>query len=73
MDEEGLVDSDIDDDAIDDTGELSKLTGKPHPDDLLVFAVPVCAPYQTLSQYAYRGTLFVFCAVCGTSETKEYK
>jgi NFACT protein C-terminal domain len=48
------VDSDLDEDVIDDTAELSKLTGKPHPDDLLLFAVPVCAPYQSLSQYTYR-------------------
>jgi hypothetical protein len=34
--------------------ELDKLTGKPHVDDLILFAVPVCAPYQTLSQYTYR-------------------
>ena len=53
--EEGLVDDDAeDDDAVDDTIELGKLTGKPNADDLLLFAVPVCAPYQTLSQYAYR-------------------
>lgn len=54
MAEEGLVDSDLDEDAVDDTTELSKLTGKPHSEDLLLSAVPVCAPYQTLSQYAYR-------------------
>lgn len=47
-------DSDLDEGAVDDTSELLKLTGKPHPDDSLLFAVPVCAPYHTLSQYAYR-------------------
>lgn len=52
--EEGLADSDGDEDVVDDTSELSKLTGKPHPDDLLLYAVPVCAPYQSLSQYTYR-------------------
>ena len=52
--EEGVVDEDMDDDVIDDTAELSKLTGKPHPQDLILFAVPVCGPYQTLSQYHYR-------------------
>ena len=52
--EEGVVDESVDEDAIDDTVELGKLTGKPHPDDLILNAVPVCAPYQTLSQYAYR-------------------
>lgn len=54
LEEEGLVESDLDEDAVDDTTDLSKLTGKPHPDDFLLYAVPVCAPYQTLSQYAYR-------------------
>lgn len=54
LDEEGLVDSDGEEDVVDDTAELSKLTGKPHPDDLLLYAVPVCAPYQSLSQYTYR-------------------
>lgn len=43
-----------DEDAVDDTGELNKLTGKPQENDLIVAAVPVCAPYQTLSQYMYR-------------------
>lgn len=52
--EEGVVDEELDDDAVDDTVELGKLTGKPHPDDLILFAVPVCAPYPTLSQYTYR-------------------
>ena len=41
-------------DEIDDTTELSKLTGKPLPEDVLLYAVPVCAPYSTLSQYQYR-------------------
>jgi len=53
--EEGVTeDRDLDDDAIDDTIELSKLTGKPVNDDLVLFAVPVCAPYHTLAQYTYR-------------------
>ena len=41
-------------DEIDDTVELAKLTGKPLPEDVLLCAVPVCAPYNTLSQYQYR-------------------
>jgi predicted ribosome quality control (RQC) complex YloA/Tae2 family protein len=52
--EEGHVDSEGDDGAVDDTIELNKLTGKPQLEDTLVYAVPVCAPYQTLSQYTYR-------------------
>lgn len=54
MAEDGVIDSDLDDGAVDDTAELLKLTGKPHMDDLLLSAIPVCAPYQTLSQYTYR-------------------
>lgn len=52
--EEGIVEDDSEIDAVDDTVELSKLTGKPLNEDLILFAVPVCAPYQTLSKYAYR-------------------
>lgn len=52
--EEGVLYEDIDEDAVDDTMELSKLTGKPQNEDLILFAVPVCAPYQTLSKYAHR-------------------
>ena len=52
--DEGIDDADMDDDAIDDTLELSKLTAKPVAEDLILFAVPVCAPYHTLSQYSYR-------------------
>ena len=40
--------------AIDDTAELFKLTAKPLPEDIITSAVPVCAPYHTLSQYKYR-------------------
>lgn len=32
---------------------LDCLTGQPHPDDVLLFAVPVCAPYTALSNYKY--------------------
>ena len=54
--EEGLVDADLDDteDTVDDTAELNRLTGKPQKEDLVLHAIPVCAPYQTLSQYTYR-------------------
>uniref|UniRef100_A0A673ZEH9 Ribosome quality control complex subunit NEMF n=1 Tax=Salmo trutta TaxID=8032 RepID=A0A673ZEH9_SALTR len=30
---------------------LNSLTGQPHPEDVLLFAVPVCAPYTALSNY----------------------
>ncbi|GAX10362.1 hypothetical protein FisN_3Lh574 [Fistulifera solaris] len=52
--EEGVVDLDQEDMALDDVQELGKLTGKPHPEDMILYAVPVLAPYQTLSQYTYR-------------------
>lgn len=52
--EEGIVDEDLDQDSIDDTIEISKLTGKPQTEDALLYALPVCAPYQSLSQYKYR-------------------
>ena len=54
MAEEGVADIDLDEDAVDDTAELSKLTGMPHAEDLLLYAVAVCAPYQTLSKYTCR-------------------
>ena len=54
MEVEGVVADDVDEDAVDDTTELNKLTGKPQPEDLILSAVPICAPYHTLAQYAYR-------------------
>ncbi|XP_062863885.1 ribosome quality control complex subunit NEMF-like [Trichomycterus rosablanca] len=33
---------------------LDSLTGQPHPDDVLMFAVPVCAPYTALSNYKHK-------------------
>ncbi|XP_030574071.1 ribosome quality control complex subunit NEMF [Archocentrus centrarchus] len=33
---------------------LTSLTGQPHPEDLLLFAVPVCAPYTALSNYKHK-------------------
>jgi hypothetical protein len=32
---------------------LTSLTGQPHAEDVLLFAVPVCAPYTALSNYKY--------------------
>uniref|UniRef100_A0A8C2Q1U5 Ribosome quality control complex subunit NEMF n=1 Tax=Cyprinus carpio TaxID=7962 RepID=A0A8C2Q1U5_CYPCA len=42
--------------AEDPDGEniLDSLTGLPHLDDVLMFAVPVCAPYMALSNYKYK-------------------
>ena len=54
--EDGILESigKQDGDAVDDSAELAKLTGKPVSDDVLLCAVPVCAPYYVLSQYKYR-------------------
>ncbi|OEU20848.1 DUF814-domain-containing protein [Fragilariopsis cylindrus CCMP1102] len=55
LSEEGIIEgNNEEEDAVDDTAELDKLTGKPLGEDLILFAVPVCAPYQSLSKYAYR-------------------
>lgn len=40
--------------SVDDTAELTKLTGKPTAEDVILGAIPVCAPYSVLSQYKYR-------------------
>lgn len=55
--EDGIVDNDGDDDlagAVDDSAELAQLTGKPTSEDIVLSAIPVCAPYHVLSQYKYR-------------------
>eukprot|EP00571_Detonula_confervacea_P013443 CAMPEP_0172305898 /NCGR_PEP_ID=MMETSP1058-20130122/7094_1 /TAXON_ID=83371 /ORGANISM="Detonula confervacea, Strain CCMP 353" /LENGTH=1253 /DNA_ID=CAMNT_0013017635 /DNA_START=32 /DNA_END=3793 /DNA_ORIENTATION=+ len=54
--EDGIVENDDDEEggAVDDTSELGKLTGKPTSQDLILHAIPVCAPYSVLSQYKYR-------------------
>ncbi|KAL3872530.1 hypothetical protein ACJMK2_035753 [Sinanodonta woodiana] len=36
---------------------LDSLTGIPHPDDELLYAVPVCAPYTCLTHYKYKAKL----------------
>ncbi|XP_048394018.1 ribosome quality control complex subunit NEMF-like isoform X2 [Stegostoma tigrinum] len=33
---------------------LNSLTGQPFPDDVLLFAVPFCAPYTALNNYKYK-------------------
>jgi predicted ribosome quality control (RQC) complex YloA/Tae2 family protein len=53
--EDGILEKEGDDgDVVDDSNELAKLTGKPASDDVILCAVPVCAPYNVLSQYKYR-------------------
>uniref|UniRef100_A0A8C1KFX9 Ribosome quality control complex subunit NEMF n=1 Tax=Cyprinus carpio TaxID=7962 RepID=A0A8C1KFX9_CYPCA len=39
---------------VDGENILDSLTGLPHLDDVLMFAVPVCAPYMALSNYKYK-------------------
>jgi len=54
--EDGIIEDDGDNDGgpVDDTAEIGKLTGKPNSDDLVLYALPVCAPYHTLRNYSYR-------------------
>ncbi|KAJ3090986.1 hypothetical protein HK100_007304 [Physocladia obscura] len=33
---------------------LEQLTSQPHPDDSVLFAIPVCAPWTCLSKYKYK-------------------
>lgn len=35
-------------------GELDSLTGCPRPEDTLLYAVPVCGPYNALQNYKYK-------------------
>ncbi|NXF11731.1 NEMF factor, partial [Smithornis capensis] len=41
--------------GVEDGGALlDSLTGQPHPEDILLFAVPVCAPYTAMANYKYK-------------------
>ncbi|XP_078672293.1 ribosome quality control complex subunit NEMF-like isoform X3 [Branchiostoma floridae x Branchiostoma belcheri] len=33
---------------------LDTLTGCPHPEDILLFAIPVCAPYSAMNNFKYK-------------------
>ncbi|XP_073206323.1 ribosome quality control complex subunit NEMF isoform X2 [Lepidochelys kempii] len=33
---------------------LNSLTGQPHSEDILLFAIPICAPYTTMTNYKYK-------------------
>ncbi|XP_059815273.1 ribosome quality control complex subunit NEMF-like isoform X1 [Hypanus sabinus] len=33
---------------------LSSLTGQPHPDDVLLFSIPFCAPYTAMTNFKYK-------------------
>ena len=36
------------------SSELDRLTGQPRADDVLLYAVPVCAPYDALKNFKYK-------------------
>lgn len=36
------------------TAILNSLTGIPLPDDVLLYAVPICAPYSTMTNYKFK-------------------
>lgn len=36
------------------TALLNSLTGVPHEEDVLLYAVAICAPYQTMTNYKYK-------------------
>uniref|UniRef100_A0A7N6AXY8 Ribosome quality control complex subunit NEMF n=1 Tax=Anabas testudineus TaxID=64144 RepID=A0A7N6AXY8_ANATE len=46
---------------------LTSLTGQPHAEDVLLFAVPVCAPYTALSNYKYLKVFFVLLPAARTA------
>eukprot|EP01038_Epipyxis_sp_PR26KG_P009740 gene9740-13106_t len=50
LEEEGILDEK---DGL-EADELMKLTGCPHIDDILLYAVPVCGPYQSLQNFKYK-------------------
>ncbi|XP_021118232.1 nuclear export mediator factor NEMF isoform X2 [Heterocephalus glaber] len=33
---------------------FDSLTGYPHPEDIVLFAIPICAPYTTMTNYKYK-------------------
>ena len=43
-----------DDDQVGDLTYLDSLTGQPHPDDILLFSIPVCAPWIALQKFKYK-------------------
>jgi len=61
-DEGGEEAGEVDDDGADEDQAqgmqvdsiLDSLTGQPVPDDLLMFCLPVCAPYAALNSYKYK-------------------
>ena len=43
-----------------DAAMLDSLTGIPTPEDILLFCIPVCAPYSALTNYRYGLNFFQF-------------
>jgi len=39
---------------MDKINEISALTGTPAPDDILLFAIPMCAPYSAVQNCKYK-------------------
>ncbi|ONK78774.1 uncharacterized protein A4U43_C02F22270 [Asparagus officinalis] len=52
MEEDGI--HEIGDEEKEKLNDLDYLTGNPLPDDILLYAVPVCGPYNALQAYKYR-------------------
>ena len=50
IDEEGIADEEEGQQA----DEIEKLTGMPLPDDVLMYAVPVCGPYASMQNVRYK-------------------
>ena len=49
LEEEGVLDEEEGKQA----DEINKLTGKPLPEDVLLYAVPVCGPYSAIRSFKY--------------------
>ncbi|KAI9193299.1 uncharacterized protein BJ171DRAFT_272433 [Polychytrium aggregatum] len=44
----------LDDDQASNMTFLDSLTGQPHPDDNLLYAIPMCAPWAALQKFKYK-------------------
>jgi hypothetical protein len=44
----------MDEDDLKKLSEIDTLTGQPRDDDIILFAIPVCAPYISLKNYKYK-------------------
>lgn len=52
IEEEGI--HEIGEEEKEKLNDIDYLTGNPLPDDILLYAVPVCGPYNALQTYKYR-------------------